>query len=199
MPTEMLTGNGHRTSVVPAPPPARTPGHSDELRAAERSYARRLRRLKLNAAAWAVGTAVITVLWAVNEWQDNGVFERFGHEGDPGQWNPTLWAAAIGAWSLVVGIMALGVLFVRPTAEYRTSLVQRAKFHVAAWVYGLVVLTPVWALIEWQDNGAFERWSSNDQPGSWDPWILIVAGVWALLAVAVVGVRALCERPPKTR
>jgi hypothetical protein len=44
----------------------------------------------------------------------------------------------------------------------------------------MILLTPLWALIEWQDNGAFERWSSDSQPGSWDPWILAVGGIWAL-------------------
>ena len=52
----------------------------------------------------------------------------------------------------------------------------------------MLVVTPLWALIEWQDNGGFERWSDNSQPGSWDPWILYVAGIWAL-AVALIAAR----------
>jgi hypothetical protein len=53
----------------------------------------------------------------------------------------------------------------------------------------MIVLTPLWALIEWQDNGGFERWSDNSQPGSWDPWILVVGGVWALaIPLLAVGV-----------
>ncbi len=57
---------------------------------------------------------------------------------------------------------------------YRFTLVRRERmrqltFHVAAWVLGMIVATPLWALIEWQDNSAFERWSTNSQPGSWDP------------------------------
>jgi hypothetical protein len=129
---------------------------------------------KLHAAAWAVGSALITTLWVVSEWQDVGALRSFGHEGDPGQWNPTLWAIAVGGWGLFVGIKALGA-YVR----------DRVRFHVAAWALGLVVLTPLWALIEWQDNGRFERFSRSSQPGSWEPWILYVLGGWALAIVLI--------------
>ena len=80
--------------------------------------------------------------------------------------------------------MALGVL-VR----------HRLQFHVAAWVLGMIVLTPLWALIEWQDNGGFERWSNNSQPGDWEPWILYVGGIWAL-AIAILAVSEYLSRRP---
>ena len=67
------------------------------------------------------------------------------------------------------------------------------KFHFGAWLLGMLVLTPLWALIEWQDNGGFERWSNSSQPGNWDPWILVVGGVWALV-VAMFAVRVAGER-----
>jgi hypothetical protein len=77
-----------------------------------------VRRLKINAAAWAVGTIAVTGLWVLNQWQENGRFEHFGsHAGNPGDWNPTLWALIVGVWSLVVGIMALQVHFERPATE----------------------------------------------------------------------------------
>ena len=50
----------------------------------------------------------------LHEWNANGAFERFAHEGNPGDWNPTLWALAVGIWGLVVGTMALRVYFERP-------------------------------------------------------------------------------------
>jgi hypothetical protein len=59
-----------------------------------------------------------------------------------------------------------------------------------------------WGLIEWQDNGGFERWSNNSQPGDWDPWILVVGAVWALAVLGLFAVRAvrqLCERPTDAR
>jgi hypothetical protein len=138
-------------------------------------------RLQLNAAAWTIGTILVTSLWVVHEWQANGAFESFGHEGASGQWNPTLWALVVGGWGLVVGIMALGVLFDG----------HPAWFHAASWALGMAVLTPIWALIEWQDNGAFERWSQNSQPGDWDPWILTVGAIWAASIVLLLTIRRL--------
>jgi hypothetical protein len=201
VPTEMLTRDEHRR-VEERPQPVARPTRPDELRMAARRYAARMRRLKLSAAVWGVWAILITTLWVVHEWDVNGAFERFGHEGDPGQWNPTLWALGVGIATLIVGIMALGVYFVRPTADPAVLRTQRLKFHVAAWLFGMVVLTPLWALIEWQDNGGFERWSNNSQPGDWDPWILAVGGVWALAVLGLFAVRAVrevCERPTDTR
>lgn len=192
MPTEMLTKDEHR--VLGEPRRVARPTRMDELGTAAR-YAERVRRLKLSVAAWGLWTISITTLWVAHEWDANGAFERFGHEGDPGQWNPTLWALAIGIPTLIVGIMALGVYFVHAIADPAVLRIQRLKFHVAAWLFGMVVLTPLWALIEWQDNGAFERWSNNRQPGNWDPWILIVGGVWALAVLGLLAWRQVFERP----
>jgi len=207
--TEMLTKQEHRASETPLPTAVAM--EAVELRAAARRQAKRVRRLKINAAAWGVGATLITALWVLNEWQDNGALTSFGHEGDAGQWNPTLWALGVGIWGLIVGIMALRVHFERPatTAEVdrvadqlkarvtgtgtvmaselrhfarsRLERIGRLKFHLAAWVLAMIVLTPLWALIEWQDNGGFERFSDNSQPGSWEPWILYVGGIWALV------------------
>ena len=185
VPTETLT----RQEQTPAQPLVTPSPEEDAYRAAARAQAKRVRRLKINVAAWVVGTIVLTTLWALNQWNANGALESFGHEGDPGEWNPTLWALGVGLWGLIVGIMALQVRFERPTADTQRDDIGRFKFHVAAWAFGMIVLTPLWALIEWQDNGGFERWSDNSQPGSWDPWILVVGGIWALaIALLAVGV-----------
>jgi hypothetical protein len=189
------------------------------------AQATRVRRLKVNVAAWIAGTTAVTALWVVAEWQANGAFQSFGHEGNPGQWNPTLWAVVVGLWGLAVGIMALRVHFERPVtaaevdravarADPRTAArygtadelrngirwrlegVRRLKFHVWAWALGMVMLTPFNLLIEWQDNGAFERWSSNSQPGSWDPWVLVIGGIWALAIAALAAPLYYCR--PKT-
>jgi hypothetical protein len=205
-------------------PPTAVAIESEELRAAARRQVKRVRRRKINVAAWAFGTILVTTLWVLTEWQDNGALKSFGHEGEPGQWNPTLWALAVGIWGLAVGIMALRVHFERPAtaaevdrgaeelkprvtvmgamtaaelrrfARRRLERVRRLKFHVAAWMLGMLVLTPLWALIEWQDNGGFERWSNNSRPGDWEPWILYVGGVWALV-VATLALHAYLERP----
>lgn len=156
------------------------------------SHARRVRRLKLNAGAWVVGATLLTTLWVRHQWNANGAFESIGFSGREGEWNPTLWALGVGLWAFVVGIMALGVHFDRPSGAGRRAA--QVRFHVAAWVFGMLVLTPLSLLIEWQDNGAFERWSRDSQPGSWDPWILVVAGIWALSAAALLAVRLYRDR-----
>ena len=222
MPTKMLTKPGRRAPETV--PPTAVAIESEELRAAAQRQVERVRRLTINVAAWAFGTILFTTLWVLTQWQDNGALKSFGHEGEPGQWNPTLWALAVGIWGLVVGIMALRVHFERPAtaaevdreaeelkprvtvmgamtaaelrrfARRRLERVRRLKFHVAAWMLGMLVLTPLWALIEWQDNGGFERFSDNSRPGDWEPWILYVSGVWALV-VATVTLRAYLGRP----
>ena len=222
MPTNTLTRGEQQARSSPGPPRV-----EDEARLSVHAQAKRVHRLKINVAAWVAGTAAATVLWVVAEWQANGAFERFGHAGNPGEWNPTLWAVVVGLWGLVVGIMALRVHVERPpsaadvdravagldprtTARYGTTDelrdgvrwrlegVRRLKFHVAAWALGMIVLTPINLLIEWQDNGAFERWSTNSQPGSWDPWVLVIGGIWAL-AIAVLAAPLYYCRPKTTQ
>jgi hypothetical protein len=191
--TEMLENDDRIAAPGPAPTP---PAYEEELRELARKHLERVRRLKINVAAWALGTTVLTTLWVQNQWQANGAFERFAHEGNPGDWNPTLWALGVGLWGVVVGIMALRVHFERPATDAelqrftraRLERVRRLKFHVAAWVLGMIVLTPLWALIEWQDNGGFERWSNNSRPGDWEPWILYIGGIWALV-IAIFALR----------
>jgi formate-dependent nitrite reductase membrane component NrfD len=204
--------------------PVTVRAEESELGAAVRDYANRVRRFKINLVAWILGAILISALWVLSEWNANGAFERFAHEGNRGDWNPTLWALAVGVWGLVVGIMALRVHFERPvtTAEVDRALeqleprlaaryaataaeirrfvrrrlegVRRLKFHVAAWVLAMVVITPLNALIEWQDNGAFERLSGNSQPGSWDPWVLYIGGIWALV-IAALALVVYVDRP----
>ena len=132
--------------------------------------AKRLRRVELHAVGWLVGSAAITALWVWSQWDAHGAFRHFGsHSGNRGDWNPTLLALGVGLWGLAVGIGAL-----------RVRVADRLRFHVAAWALGIAVLTPLWALLEWQDNGGFERWSANGRPGDWEPWILYAALFWAL-------------------
>jgi hypothetical protein len=76
----------------------------------------------------------------------------------------------------------------REWARSHVERVHRLKLHVAAYVLGMLVLTPVWALTQWQTSGGFERWSTDhSQPGDWEPWILYVALVWGL----ILGINAL--------
>ena len=152
-------------------------------------HARRARRFKINLVAWVVGSALLAWLWVRHERGAYGPFERIGNNGNPGDWNPTLLVVGVGLWALVVGIMGLRVLFERPVSvaeagderqRLRLERARRLRFHLAAWVWGMLVLAPIWLSVEWQDNGRFRHWSSNGERGDWDPWILSVAGGWAL-------------------
>ena len=149
-------------------------------------YAARMRRLKLRVAVWGVWTILITTLWVAHEWDVNGAFERFGHEGDADRRNHTL-SAAIGVPTLIVGIMALGVYFVRPTAD-RGLRMQQLKFH-ASRMFGMVANAA--CADRWQDNG-FERWSNNSLARR-----LVDVDRWrvGLAVVGWFGCWRVCERP----
>jgi hypothetical protein len=202
----------------------RPAAEQDPSQAALGRHAARVRRLRVNVIAWSVGSALLTAWWITVEWRGGGAFERFGHDGAPGTWNPTLWAVGVGLWTAIVGMMALQVRYERPPtgrevereaergglhdgsgasaptavalrrSRLRLERIGRLRFHIAAWVLAMVLLTPLWALIEWQDNGDFERWSSDSQPGSWDPWILTVGGIWAA-AIALLALWMRFGRP----
>ena len=84
----------------------------------------------------------------------------------------------------------------RQWARQHVERVRRLKMHVAAYVVGMLLLTPIWALVEWSDNGGFERFTWNDEgnPGDWEPWILYVALIWGLI-VGISAVRVYFDRP----
>lgn len=79
-------------------------------------------------------------------------------------------------------------------ARRHLERVRHMRFHIAAFALGMLVLTPIWLLVERQDNGSFERWSSNGNPGDWEPWILYVALAWGMF-VAVTALRVHFDRP----
>jgi hypothetical protein len=60
----------------------------------------------------------------------------------------------------------------------------------------MLLLTPLWALIEWADNGAFERLSFDEvsAEGTWEPWILYIGLIWGLI-VAIEAAKTYFDRP----
>ena len=82
----------------------------------------------------------------------------------------------------------------RKWARQHVDRVRRVKFHVAAFVLGMLLLTPIWIRVERHDNGSFERWSDNGNPGDWEPWILWVGLIWGGV-VTVMALRAYFDRP----
>jgi hypothetical protein len=87
----------------------------------------------------------------------------------------------------------------REWASAHIERVRRLKLHVAAYVVGMLVLTPVWVLVEWSDNGGFKRLTFNDEgnPGDWEPWILYVVLIWGLVVV-ITALKVYFDRPPAT-
>ena len=113
MSAKTLTTN--ERTAAPAPP---EPAQEDELRTWAREHVERVRHLKMHLGAFIVGMLVLTPVWALVEWQDNGGFQRldFNGDGTAGVWEP--WILYVGLiWGLVVAIMALKVYFDRPTTE----------------------------------------------------------------------------------
>jgi hypothetical protein len=82
----------------------------------------------------------------------------------------------------------------REWARKHIERVRSAKSHVVAFVLGMIVLVPLWIVVEWQSAGGFERFSDADQPGDWEPWILYIAIPWGL-CVAFIAASAYFDRP----
>ena len=70
--------------------------------------------------------------------------------------------------------------------------VRRFKLYVVGYVLALLVLTPVWVVTQYEDNDGtwLKHLSSRSRyPGDWDPWIIWVALIGALL-VTIAALRA---------
>jgi hypothetical protein len=127
VPAELLTKN-ERTTSQPVPSVAE-PKREDELRISARKHVERVHRFKRDAAVYLLGMAILTGLWAVIEWQDNGAFERFSDGSNPGDWNPWIVYVAL-IWGFFVAVDALKVYFDRPTTEIEVDrVVRRFESH----------------------------------------------------------------------
>ena len=71
----------------------------------------------------------------------------------------------------------------RAWARKHVERVRKLKRDLAIYVLGLTTLTGIWVLVEWQDNGGFQRLSDNGNPGDWEPWVLYVALIWGFFLV----------------
>ncbi len=71
-------------------------------------------------------------------------------------------------------------------ARKRVERMHWVKANIAGFLVGMIVLIPVWLLVEWQSAGGFQRWSDGGRPGDWDPWVLWIAIPWFLWMVFVV-------------
>jgi hypothetical protein len=82
----------------------------------------------------------------------------------------------------------------REWARKHIKRVRSAKAHIAAYLLGMIMLIPLWIIVEWQSAGGFERFSDGAKPGDWEPWILYIAVPWGL-CVAFIALSAYFDRP----
>jgi hypothetical protein len=82
----------------------------------------------------------------------------------------------------------------REWARKHVERVHKLKRDVAIFLLGMATLTGIWAIVEWQDNGALQRLSDNGNPGDWNPWVLYVALVWGFF-VLLDALKVYFDRP----
>ena len=111
VPAEMLMKN-EPTALQPPP----TAPAEDELRRWARKHVEHVRKLKRDVAVFGLAMVVLTAIWALIEWQDNGGFERFSNDGNPGDWEPWILYVAL-VWGFFLAIDALKTHFDRPATE----------------------------------------------------------------------------------
>ena len=95
-----------------------SPAPEDQMHEWARKHVQQVRKLKLNVAAYVVGMTVLTSIWVITQWSDNGAFDRldFNPEGAAGAWEP--WILYPGLiWGLFVVLDAVKVFLDRPTTE----------------------------------------------------------------------------------
>lgn len=83
----------------------------------------------------------------------------------------------------------------RTLAARHVEHVRKFRRHVGIYLLSMLVLTPVWIITQYQSaDGWPEHLSSRSRyAGDWDPWIIWVALVGAVL-VAISGFRAYASR-----
>jgi hypothetical protein len=88
----------------------------------------------------------------------------------------------------------------RKLAVRRLEHIRKFKLYLTVYVLSMVVLVPVWIVTQYETSpGWLEHLSSRSRyPGDWDPWIIWVALIGAVV-VAIAGVRAYLLRPSSQR
>ena len=72
---------------------------------------------------------------------------------------------------------------------------RHVRYHLGAFLLGLVILGGPWVAINYMNAGGWpDRLSNKGRPGDWDPTVLTVLIVWALL-LAIHGLRVHSRRP----
>ena len=84
---------------------------------------------------------------------------------------------------------------VRTLAQHHLEHVRKFRLSVFVYLLSMVVLTPVWIVTQYESSpGWLEHLSSRSRyPGDWDPWLIWVALVGAVI-VAIAGYRVYADR-----
>ena len=83
----------------------------------------------------------------------------------------------------------------RKLAVRHLEHVRKFKLYLAVYLVSMLVLTPVWIVTQYETaDGWLEHLSSRSRyPGDWDPWIIWVALIGAVI-VAIAAFRAYFDR-----
>ena len=112
--TEPATKNDRVTPELVPSPAARD---EDTLRLLATQHLDRVRKFKLDAAAFLVGIFVLSCIWAITEYQNSGGWpERLSDKANPGDWNPWILWVILG-WGFFVALDAIKTYVRRPTTE----------------------------------------------------------------------------------
>lgn len=83
----------------------------------------------------------------------------------------------------------------RSIAVRHLELVRKFKLTLAVYVLSMLALTPIWIVTQYETADGWPKHLSSESryPGDWDPWIIWVALVGAVI-VAIAGLRAYFDR-----
>ena len=84
---------------------------------------------------------------------------------------------------------------VHTLAQRHLEHVRKFKLYLFVYLLSMVVLTPTWIISQYETSpGWLKHLSSRSRyPGDWDPWLIWVALVGAVL-VAIAGYRVYADR-----
>jgi hypothetical protein len=84
----------------------------------------------------------------------------------------------------------------RTLARRHLENIRKFKLYLSVYVLSMLVLTPVWIVTQYESSpGWLQHLSSRSRyPGDWDPWLIWVALIGAVL-VALAGLRAYFSQP----
>jgi len=82
-----------------------------------------------------------------------------------------------------------------PANERNLEHVRKFKLSLRVYVLAMLVLTPVWIVTQYESSPGWPKHLSSRSryPGDWDPWLIWVAVVGAVI-VAIAGRRVLRDR-----